>query len=158
MAKYFCKECYETEGKRYFLNDKTCPHCDRQVTHLPKVKLSHLKNNSISRFKNDIGINIESMQQSNQSQDNWKSSTYKRPEKSKIEVMTKKEINCDIFDEKDKYEIVVEGTKTYYLKDDILTLGDNDMTKEILIPKNINFESMEVKDKNNLLIISFKKK
>jgi len=75
--------------------------------------------------------------------------------RSPMVKIEKKSVTIDKFDEKDKFEIIVEGTNQYTLKDDILSVGELD---EILLPKNIKLDTLKAEEKNGVLVITFKKR
>jgi len=80
---------------------------------------------------------------------------FKKKIKSPMVKIEKKSVTIDKFDEKDKFEIIVEGTNQYILKDDILSVGELD---EILLPKNIKLDTLKAEEKNGVLVITFKKR
>ena len=163
MGKYYCKICKEQEGICYFLDDKTCPNCNRKVIYLPKAKLSHLRGHSISRFKNEFGVSIGGMQNSNNAQDNWKPSVYQKTlkeEKPKVGISKDEsnDIQIEIHDGKKTYQMIIEKATKHQIKDDILILSKNESEKEIVLPKNVKSETAEVTEKNGILTIVFQKK
>lgn len=91
----------------------------------------------------------------------WKPKVYKKlksnPLTMEVMVTKKKDINLDIFDEKDSYQLIINKDCIYSIKDDIITFGEKE-EKEILIPKDVRLKTKKIKEKNGLVIISFKKK
>jgi len=166
VGRYYCKKCYDREGRRFYLNGKTCPNCNRVVTILPQSNLAHLQKHSISRFKNDFRLSIGRVggigRLSNSFQDNWKPNVFKRSGRTnKVPTMIikpKKQLFADIFDEKKEYKLIVEGTKECSLQDNTLTIGNDERKQEITIPKNVKLNTIKKKETNNLLVIAFKKK
>lgn len=94
--------------------------------------------------------------------DTWKPTVHKKApkeEKLKVGILRdeSKDILVDIHDEKNIYQIMVEKITDYKIKDDIIILNKNDSDKEILLPKNVKSETAEIKEKNGILIMTFKK-
>jgi len=80
---------------------------------------------------------------------------FKKKIKSPIIKIEKNNVMIDKFDEKDKFEIIVEGTNQYALKDDILSIGEQD---EILLPKEVRLDTLRAEEKNGILVITLKKR
>lgn len=91
--------------------------------------------------------------------DNWKPTIHKKEYKPEIKATPNKQKNIlvDIFDEKGNYKIVVDGTTVYNIKDKIITLGEDEWRKEVVLPEDIDLRTEKVEEKSRLLVFNFRR-